>query len=398
MLSNRQLFFAHLAQTSTAPLAIEIERAEGCHLYTPDGGRYLDLISGIAVSNLGHCHPAVVQAVQQQAARYMHLMVYGELVQGPQVQLAAALAATLPPGLDNVYLVNSGAEAVEGAIKLARRYTGRPQVISCHNAYHGSTIGALSAMGSEYFKQAYRPLVPGHRNVRFGVLEDLDFIDHRTAAILIEPIQGEAGVRMAANEYWQALYQRCQEVGALLILDEIQTGMGRTGTLWAFEQLGIVPHILLSAKGLGGGMPIGAFISSKEIMHSLADNPYLGHITTFGGHPVSAAAALATVNVITQQQLYKRAARLEAIMRQGLAHLPVELRGRGLMMAVQLRDFDQVLAVLGRAMQQGVMSDWFLFCSDSIRLAPPLIISEGELAWGIDVLADAIAATELRKG
>jgi putrescine aminotransferase len=297
-MNNRQLFLSHLAQTTDFPLMIEVEKAEGVYLYGPNGEKYIDLISGIGVSNVGHRHPKVLQAIQEQLEKYLHLMVYGEYVQSPQVQLAKALCETLPPVLDNVYLVNSGSEAVEGALKLAKRYTNRREIISCVNAYHGSSHGSLSVGGNEIFKRAYRPLLPGIRSIRFGELEDLEFINSDTAAIILETVQGEAGVRIAEYGYFQALRKRCNETGTLLILDEIQAGFGRTGTFWAFEQFCIVPDILVCAKGMGGGMPIGAFIANKEVMGVFKNNPLLGHITTFGGHPVSAAASLATIKVI----------------------------------------------------------------------------------------------------
>ncbi|MFL5729514.1 MAG: aspartate aminotransferase family protein, partial [Cytophagaceae bacterium] len=285
-MTQRQLFLNHVAQTSTAPMMLEIERAEGIYMYGKDGKSYIDLISGIAVSNLGHCHPNVVKAVKEQAEKYMHLMVYGEFVQAPQVKLAEKICSTLPAQYDNVYFVNSGSEAVEGALKLAKRYTDRTEIVYFSNAYHGSTHGALSLNGNEYFKRKFRPLLPETRQLKFNDIEALTQISSQTAAVIIEPVQGEAGVRVPDLHFMKALEARCKEHNVLLIADEIQTGFGRTGKLWAFEHFDIRPDIILSAKGMGGGMPIGAFISSRDIMSVLSDNPVLGHITTFGGHPV----------------------------------------------------------------------------------------------------------------
>ncbi|MFA0963735.1 aspartate aminotransferase family protein [Roseivirga sp. BDSF3-8] len=380
MPTNRQLFLRHMAQTSEFPLMIEVEKAEGVYMYNTDGQRLIDLISGIGVSNVGHRHPKVVEAVKEQADKYMHLMVYGEFVQGPQVQLAAALAETLPPTLDNCYLVNSGSEAVEGALKLAKRYTGRYKFISCRQSYHGSSHGSLSVSGSEDYKHRYRPLLPGISHVHYGAVDELDRIKDDTAAIIMETVQGEAGVRMADKAYFRALRKRCDETGTLLILDEIQCGFGRTGTFWAFEQTGIVPDILLSAKGMGGGMPIGTFIASREIMHVLTNNPILGHITTFGGHPVSAVASLATLNIIREEKLAEQAPAKGERFRQQLKHpLISEIRNMGLMMAVDFGSFDILKPVIDEAIKLGVVTDWFLFCDNSMRIAPPLTISEEEI-------------------
>ncbi|HSF53620.1 MAG TPA: aspartate aminotransferase family protein, partial [Algoriphagus sp.] len=294
-MNNRQLFLSHLAQTTDFPLLIEVEKAEGIYLFGPNGEKYIDLISGISVSNVGHRHPKVIGAIQEQLDKYLHLMVYGEYVQTPQTLLAKALCDTLPPHLDNVYLVNSGSEAVEGALKLAKRFTNRREIISCVNAYHGSSHGSLSVGGNEIFKRAYRPLLPGISHIQYGKNSDLEKITSETAAVILETIQGEAGIRVAEMDYFKALRKKCDETGALLILDEIQAGFGRTGKFWAFDHFDIIPDILVCAKGMGGGMPIGAFIANKEVMGALKNNPLLGHITTFGGHPVSAAASLATV-------------------------------------------------------------------------------------------------------
>lgn len=358
----------------------EIESAEGIYLHTPDGRKIIDLISGIGVSNIGHRHPAVVKAIKEQVDKYLHVMVYGEFVESPQVRLAKALADTLPAPLDNVFLVNSGSEAVEGALKLAKRYTGRPHLVSCHKAYHGSTHGALSVTGDEGFKQKFRPLLPGIHYFEHGRIDELDIIDEQTAAVIIETVQGEAGVRTATSEYFDALRQKCTEAGALLILDEIQCGFGRTGSFWAFEQYGIVPDILVSAKGMGGGMPIGAFISSKKVMHSLTNNPVLGHITTFGGHPVSAVASLATLEVIRDQRLYADAESKADIFKRLLQHEAISsIRNKGLMMAVEFESFEVVKPVLDACLANGVLSDWFLFDNRSMRIAPPLTITDEEI-------------------
>ena len=358
----------------------EIESAEGIYLHTPDGRKIIDLISGIGVSNIGHRHPAVVKAIKEQVDKYLHVMVYGEFVESPQVRLAKALADTLPAPLDNVFLVNSGSEAVEGALKLAKRYTGRPHLVSCHKAYHGSSHGALSVTGDEGFKQKFRPLLPGVRYMEHGRIDELDIIDEQTAAVIIETVQGEAGVRTATAAYFEALRQRCTETGALLILDEIQCGFGRTGSFWAFEQYGIVPDILVSAKGMGGGMPIGAFISSKKVMHSLTNNPVLGHITTFGGHPVSAVASLATLEVIKDQRLYASAESKAEIFKRLLQHEAISsIRNKGLMMAVEFESFEVVKPILDACLANGVLSDWFLFDNRSMRIAPPLTITDEEI-------------------
>ncbi|SHL01367.1 aspartate aminotransferase family protein [Hymenobacter psychrotolerans] len=392
MLTPRQLFLRHQAQTSDFPLLLEIERAEGVYMYAPDGRRYLDLISGIGVSNVGHRHPRVVEAIKNQVDKYLHLMVYGELVQAPPAQLAQALHETLPAHLDSVYFTNSGAEAVEGALKLAKRHTGRTGFVSCLNAYHGSTQGALSITGSEGFKNSYRPLLPDVRHIRYNHLEDLALINEHTAAVVIETVQGEAGVRVPEPGYLPALRQRCTEVGALLILDEIQCGFGRTGTFWAFEQFGIAPDILLCAKGMGGGMPIGAFISSQEIMAGFKTNPILGHCTTFGGHPVSCAASLATLHTIQQENLLAGVAEKAARFRQQLVHPAIrDVRGCGLLMAVEFDSFEVLKPIIDHALaHEGILTDWFLFCDNSLRLAPPLIITDAEIDEACAALLRAI--------
>ncbi len=394
MLTPRQLFLRHQAQTSEFPLLLEIERAEGVYMYTPEGRPILDLISGIGVSNVGHRHPRVLQAIHNQLDKYLHLMVYGELVQAPPARLAHALAATLPPPLDTVYFTNSGTEAIEGALKLAKRHTGRPGLVSALNSYHGSTHGALSITGSEGFKNSYRPLLPGVTHLRYNELADLALITEHTAAVVLETVQGEAGVRLPQPGYLPAVRQRCTEVGALLILDEIQCGFGRTGTQWAFEQFGVVPDILVCAKGMGGGMPIGAFISSPEIMVGFQTNPILGHCTTFGGHPVSCAAALATLQVIQEENLLAGVAAKAARLRAGLRHPAIRaVRHCGLLMAVEFESFEVLKPIIDRALaEEGILTDWFLFCDNSLRIAPPLTITEAEIDAALSGLLRAIGA------
>jgi len=390
-MNSRQLFLQNLAQTTDFPLLIEIEKAEGIYMYGPNGQKYIDLISGIGVSNLGHRHPEVVKATKDQLDKYMHLMVYGEYVQSPQSLLAKALTDTLPKKLDNVYLVNSGSEAIEGAMKLAKRHTGRPNIISCVNAYHGSSHGALSVGGNEIFKRNYRPLLPGINHIVYGGFADLEKIDKDTAAVFVETIQGEAGIKVACKEYFQALRKKCNETGTLLVCDEIQCGFGRTGKFWAFEHFDIVPDIVCCAKGMGGGMPIGAFIAPKEIMHTFANNPILGHITTFGGHPVSCAASLATIKVLQDEQLIQGVGKKADLFKELLVHPSIKsIRNKGLMMAVEFESFDVLKPIIDTAIENGVITDWFLFCDDAMRIAPPLIITEVQIREACKKILDAI--------
>lgn len=390
-LSNRQLFLQYVAQTSPSPLALEIVSASGVYLKDVNGKEYIDFISGISVSNVGHCHPEVVDAIKKQAETYMHLMVYGEYVQSPQVQLAKALTELLPEKLNAVYFVNSGTEATEGAMKLAKRFTGRSEIISFRNAYHGSTQGALSVMGSEDFKTGFRPLLPDVKLIEFNKEEDLPFITNKTACVLIEPIQGEAGVIAAKTSFLKKLRERCNETNTLLIFDEIQTGFGRTGTFFAFEKYQVVPDILLLAKGMGGGMPIGAFVSSNEIMNSFTNNPVLGHITTFGGHPVCCAAALATINVIVKNNLHGRAKQIETILNQKLIHSKIkELRVCGALAAVDFGDEATNMQIIHKCVAAGVITDWFLFNANSMRIAPPLTITNEELKNACAIIIGAI--------
>ncbi|GAA4441883.1 aspartate aminotransferase family protein [Ravibacter arvi] len=390
-ITHRQLFLSHVAQTSRFPLALEIDSAEGVYMHDVNGKKYYDLISGIGVSNVGHRHPAVVAAIKEQVDRYLHLMVYGEYVQAPQVLLAAALvgsldsplAETAPYGpINRVYFTNSGTEAVEGAMKLAKRFTGRFGFVACKDAYHGASQGALSLAGQAFFQENFRPLLPGMTRIRYGVVEDLEQIDHRTAGLVIEPIGGESGVRVPDIDYMRAVRKRCTETGTLLILDEVQTGFGRSGTFWAFEDFGIYPDILLSAKGMGGGMPIGAFMASETVMSVLMENPILGHITTFGGHPVSCAAALAAFDVIQSERLHEAAGRKGQLIKDYLGAHPLvkEVRGKGLMLAVEFDSFPLLKQIIDRLIEVGIVTDWFLFCDHSMRIAPPLIITEEQIS------------------
>ncbi len=391
MISNRQLFLSHVAQTSPAPLLLEIERAEGMYMYEANGKKYLDLIAGISVSNLGHSHPEVVNAVKEQAEKYMHLMVYGEFVESPQVKYAKRLTEFLPENLNNVYFTNSGAEATEGAMKLAKRITGRTQFVSFKNGYHGSTQGALSIMGDEQFKRKFRPLLPDTLQLKYGNETELEKISCRTAAVILEPIQAESGITIPSKSFIQNLRVRCNEVGALLILDEAQTGLGRTGKMFAFEHYGIVPDILLLAKALGGGMPLGAFISSKEIMDSLSQNPVLGHITTFGGHPVCCAAGLAAFEVLLKENLTQQVEAKGKLFEELLVHPKLKSKRRiGLMMALEFENFEQNKRIIDRCIESGVLTDWFLFSPECMRIAPPLIISDDEIHMACSTILKSI--------
>ncbi|MES2419486.1 MAG: aspartate aminotransferase family protein [Bacteroidota bacterium] len=387
MLTQRQLFLKHNAQTSSTPLLLEFVKAKGLYLYDSHGRKYMDLIAGIGVSNVGHCHEAIVAAVKEQAETYMHLMVYGEFVQSPQVNFAARLAHILPPGLSCTYFVNSGAEAVEGAMKLAKRYTGRTELIACKNSYHGSTQGALSLMGNEEFKQAYRPLLPDIQFIEFNRLPDLDKITIKTAAVFIETVQGEAGIRVPSSSYLKALRKKCTATGALLIFDEIQCGFGRTGKMFGFEHFDVIPDVLLLAKGIGGGMPIGAFIASYELMSVFTGHPILGHITTFGGHPVSCAAGLATLNVILKEDLVAGVEEKGKLFKQLLKHPAIkETRGMGLMLAVEFDSYETNKKIIDACIADGLITDWFLHCSNSMRIAPPLIITEEEIKAACSII------------
>lgn len=380
MLTNRQLFMMHIGQTSGAPMMLEISSANGVYMTGTDGRKYIDLISGVSVSNTGHCHPAVVEAVKKQAETYMHLMVYGEIIQSPQVKYAERLTGILPQSLDSVYFVNSGSEAVEGALKLAKRYTGRSRIVFFRNAYHGSTHGPLSVQGSEKFRNAFRPLLPDTFMGEINSDNSVDLIDDSTACVIIEPVQGEAGVISATKTFLEKLRKKCNETGALLIFDEVQSGFGRTGTMFAFERSGVVPDILLLAKALGGGMPLGAFVSSREIMSSLVSNPVLGHITTFGGHPVCCSAGLASLEVILGENLVNAGNIKSALFKEALHHpLISEIRGTGLLLAVQLKDPAYIPYCIEHSPEYGIILDYFLFNEGAFRIAPPLIINEEEI-------------------
>jgi acetylornithine/N-succinyldiaminopimelate aminotransferase len=387
MSSSRQLFLRHLGQTSPEPLMVEIVKAEGVYLYGVSGEKYIDLISGVSVSNTGHANRQVIEAVQRQVSDYMHLMVYGEFIQSPQVEYASALTSLLPDKLDSVYFVNSGSEAVEGALKLARRYTGRPGIVSFENAYHGSTFGALSVQGSDLFSHAFGPLLPGVTRARFNDPAAAQYITRETACVIVEPIQAEAGVIMPENSFLELLRSRCTEVGALLIFDECQTGFGRTGTLFCLERYGVVPDILVLAKALGGGMPLGAFISTRQIMASLTHDPPLGHITTFGGHPVCCAAGMASLKVLIENNLAGFAGTKANIFRTRLQHkLITGIRGEGLLLAVSLNRPELVKYLVMSAPRHGLITDFFLFCGDSFRIAPPLTITTEEIHEACDKL------------
>ena len=377
----RQQFLQHIGQTSPSPQLIEVARAEGVFFYTPEGKPYYDLISGVSVSNVGHGNPAVVEAVCAQARDYMHIMVYGEVVERPQVEYARKIAEALPAPLDSVYFLSSGAEAVEGALKLAKRATGRTELIGMRNAYHGSTHGAMSLMGGEDWNYAFRPLLPDVRHIRFNNFDDLKYITTRTAGVLVEPVQGEAGVIVPAEGYLEALRARCTEVGAKLIFDEIQVGFGRSGEMFACVKYGVTPDILCLAKALGGGMPLGAFVSDHNTMNLLTHNPVLGHITTFGGHPVCCAAGLAAMTYLEENNIVADVERKGALFEELVADHPkvVEVRRCGLLLAVELGNSEAYFRLLDIFIEEGILSDCFLFCESAFRISPPLTISEEEI-------------------
>lgn len=390
-MNNRQLFLNHLAQTSPAPLALEIVRSEGIYLYDTDDKKYLDVIAGISVSVLGHRHPAVVNAIKNQVDLYMHTLVYGEFVLSPQIKLVSLLTSLLPENLSSVYLVNSGSEATEGAMKLAKKYTGRSEIISAKFAYHGSTQGAASLMFPATFTEAFFPLLPHINHIDFNCLSCLDRITNKTAAVILETVQAEFGVRLPHGDFLKQVADRCKSTGTLLILDEIQTGMGRTGSLFAFSQYGVIPDILLLAKGLGGGMPIGAFISSKKIMSGLSENPVLGHITTFGGHPVSSAAAFATLQFLIDSDLISLVQAKSDRFISKLKHPFIkEIRHAGLLMALDLDNADLVRKVIHLAIEKGLITDWFLFNDRSLRIAPPLTITFEEIDEACSILMECL--------
>lgn len=380
----------HVAQTSPEPLALEIVKGRGIWLTDVNRKRYIDFISGIGVSALGHSHPAVVKAVQKQIRKYAHLMVYGEYIQAPQVRLANLLAEHLPKHLNSVYFVNSGSEATEVAMKLVKRASGRSKILGMKNAYHGSTQGSLSLMGDEFFKSAFRPLLPGIQSIRFNDMSDLDAVDSQIAAVFVETVQGEAGAIEPNIAWLQELRKRCDKHGVLLVFDEIQAGVGRTGTLWAFEQYGVEPDILLLAKGIGGGLPIGLVIADKKLTDLFTHNPILGHINTFGGNAISAAAALATFSYIVQEKPYLTIPEKEAFIRSELAPYPVEITGKGFLLAGHMNTESDNFAFIKKCIENGLITDWFLFNSKAFRMAPPLIIEQKELNLAMKKIKKAL--------
>lgn len=389
----REAFFRHVAQTSLLPPGLVFSHAEGCELIDPDGRRYLDLISGISVSSLGHGHPRVREAIHRQADRFLHVMVYGEFILSPQVELASELTSLLPASLGSCYFTNSGSEAVEGALKLAKRATGRTELVSFEKSYHGSTHGALSVGGAEWQKRAFRPLLPDVRQLPFNDLVALSNISERTAAVILEPIQAEAGVRVPDPGYLQAVRKRCDETGTLLLLDEIQTGMGRTGTLFRFEAEGIVPDVLILGKAFGAGLPLAAFLASPQLMRTLAHDPVLGHITTFGGHPLSCAAALAGLQVTREDQLHQRARVAGEQFMKRLKHSRIlQIRGEGLLLALDLGSETLVQRLIPELAAHGIISDWFLFAPDCLRIAPPLILDESGIERACTTILDCLDA------
>lgn len=388
---SRRLFLRHVAQTSPNPLALEIDKAEGVYLYDTSGKAYLDLIGGISVANTGHRHPAVIQAVRDQLERYLHIMVYGELIQSPQVQYASLLAANLPSSLNTVYFTNSGAEATEGAMKLAKRVTGRTGIVAFHKSYHGSTQGALSIMGDEYWRNAFRPLLPGILHEEYNSAAALNAISGSTACVFAETVQAESGVHAPDPEWMQRLRDKCRETGALLVLDEIQVGFGRMGTLWGFSRFGVVPDILLLGKALGGGMPMGAFVADHSLMNTLTDRPVLGHITTFGGHPVCCAAGLASMQVLLQEDWIDEVEKKGQLFRRLLAHPAIRaVRSCGLLIAVEFGSIDENKRVIDACIRKGVLTDWFLFAPECLRIAPALTITDEQIRVACEIILSAI--------
>ncbi|MBL7940949.1 MAG: aspartate aminotransferase family protein [Flavobacteriales bacterium] len=388
-------FLDHLAQTSPHPLALDIVHAEGCVLTDRSGKQYLDLVAGLAVNNVGHRHPAVVAAIKEQCDRYLHVIPYGEFIQEPQVRFSELLTSILPAGLDCVYFVNSGTEAIEAALKLAKRITGRTGLVACHKSYHGSTHGSLSITGNETKKYRYRPLLPDVQFMTFGSAADLGLITEMTAAVVVEPVQGDAGVRVPDPAWLNALRARCTDTGTMLVFDEVQTGFGRTGKVFAFEHSAVVPDILVLGKALGGGLPMGAFVSSRERMHLLTHDPVLGHITTFGGHPLPCVAGSAALESLLKDDLAANARRMGALFKELLVHRAIrEVRGEGLMLAVDLGDADRVQSVVHACLEKGVLGFWFLSCPTAFRIAPPLSISEVQVRAACAAILDSLATTE----
>lgn len=390
MYESTGTFLRHVAQTSSAPLALEIVKADCASLYDAAGKEYIDLIGGISVANIGHRHPKVIAAIQEQLEAYLHIMVYGEFVEAPQVQYAKLLTDNLPVSLNTVYFTNSGAEAVEGAMKLAKRVTNRTQIIAFDHSYHGSTQGALSIIGDEYWRNAFRPLLPDVLHLQYNSFASLNEITEQTACVIAETVQAEAGILAPSKEWIQALRKKCTDTGTLLILDEIQAGFGRTGQLWGFENFAIVPDVLLLGKALGAGMPLGAFIAGKKLMDAFTDNPVLGHITTFGGHPVCCAAGMAGLNALLEEGWITTVKAKEALFRSLLVHPKIkDVRSYGLWIAVEFDSFETNKQVIDTCIAAGVLTDWFLFASHCLRISPPLIISEQQIEKACAVIVAA---------
>jgi len=391
-MNNRQIFLQHIGQTSPAPLALEIIKADGCNLYDADGKIYIDLIGGISVCNVGHKNKKVIGAINKQINDYMHVMVNGELVLSPQTNYAKLLIDNLPASLNSVFFTTSGTEATEGAMKLAKRFTGRTGIAAFNNSYHGSTQGSLSIMGSEYWRNAFRPLLPGVSHLPFNSYEGLGQVTEQTACVIAETIQAEAGVIVPDKSWMQALRKKCNETGALLVLDEIQCGFGRNGTLWAFEQFDIVPDVLLLGKALGGGMPLGAFIADKKLMDSLMNNPVLGHINTFGGHPVCCAAGYAAMQVLLDEKLISSVFDKEKLFKQNLTSSKIKsFKSRGLMIALEFESFQENKKVIDALIDKGVFTDWFLFASECLRIVPPLTISNEEISQACNIINNVLS-------
>jgi acetylornithine/succinyldiaminopimelate/putrescine aminotransferase len=394
-MNQRELFLQHVAQTSPSPLALEIVKAEGAVLFDTSGKQYIDLIGGISVANTGHRHPKVLDAIRQQLDAYLHIMVYGEFIESPQVQYAKWLTDHLPAGLDSVYFTNSGAEAVEGAMKLAKRVTNRTQIIAFNDSYHGSTQGALSIIGDEYWRNAFRPLLPGVLHLAYNSFDSLQEITEQTACVVAETIQAEAGVKAPSKEWMKALREKCTQAGALLILDEIQAGAGRTGRLWGFEHFEIVPDIVLLGKALGGGMPLGAFIASKKNMNLLTENPVLGHITTFGGHPVCCAAGMAAMKALLDESMMDAVEQKVNLFRSLLIHPKIKaIHSFGLWLAVEFDSFETNKKIIDACIEGGVLTDWFLFAPGCLRISPPLIITEEQIRMACSVLLRGLNTDE----
>jgi acetylornithine/N-succinyldiaminopimelate aminotransferase len=392
-MNQREMFLRHVAQTSTTPLGLEIVKAQGCNLWDASGKKYLDMIAGISVCNVGHRHPKVVRAIKKQLDQYMHLLVYGEMIETPQVQYAKLLTDHLPASLNSVYFTNSGAEATEGAMKLAKRVTGRTQIVAFNKSYHGSTQGALSIMGDEYWRNAFRPLLPGVLHLEYNSFESLNEINGQTACVIAETIQAERGVVAPSKEWMQALEAKCRETGALFILDEIQAGFGRTGTLWGFEQYNVTPDVVLLGKALGGGMPLGAFVADKKIMEVLAENPVLGHITTFGGHPVCCAAGLAAMKLLLKDKMIDEVTGKARLLAGLLTHRAIkDIRTSGLLIAVEFDSFETNKKVIDACLGKGLLTDWFLFAANCMRLAPPLSITNKQIKKAAGIILAALGS------